>query len=486
MMQHCVSIIETGLDEAIEASRKAVGMGADLIEIRFDHFAQLPKDLSRFKEFQIPKIATLRSVAQGGLYKGNDEQKVKFLAKAYKAAFDFIDLEEDFPLLHRRDLDGTRIIVSSHVFDSSPRMMNVVDRLVANGSKGDTPKVVYKAETITDVAALVAAGKLYSLAERKFALIGMGPLGGITRVCANRYGASLTYVSLEPGKEAAPGQIDLATMKWLGDRAIVTGITGHPLDHTVSPAMHNAAFRALNVPGMYFKLPAAPVELEAVTGTMIELDMRGMNVTIPHKESIIPLLDRLDLQAIKVGAVNTIINNKGTLIGSNTDLYGVAKTFELANFDVKDKDVLVLGAGGASRAVCAYLSEAGANVKITNRTNTKAASLADKFDKVTAVEFDSLAKGKYAAMVNCTPVGMKGFPNDLPLPIEAIQKGMLVLDTIYNPAVTKLMEVAKEKGALPISGKDMLIYQALKAFELWTGKAPAYEVMEQAFREALP
>jgi shikimate dehydrogenase len=365
-------------------------------------------------------------------------------------------------------------------------MMNVVDRLVANGSKGDTPKVVYKAETITDVAALVAAGKLYSLAERKFALIGMGPLGGITRVCANRYGASLTYVSLEPGKEAAPGQIDLATMKWLGDRAIVTGITGHPLDHTVSPAMHNAAFRALNVPGMYFKLPAAPVELEAVTGTMIELDMRGMNVTIPHKESIIPLLDRLDLQAIKVGAVNTIINNKGTLIGSNTDLYGVAKTFELANFDVKDKDVLVLGAGGASRAVCAYLSEAGANVKITNRTNTKAASLADKFDKVTAVEFDSLAKGKYAAMVNCTPVGMKGFPNELPLPIEAIQKGMLVLDTIYNPAVTKLMEVAKEKGAMPISGKDMLIYQALKAFELWTGKAPAYEVMEQAFREALP
>jgi shikimate dehydrogenase/3-dehydroquinate dehydratase type I len=486
MMQHCVSIVEAGLDEAVEASRKAVSMGADLIEVRFDHFPQLPKDFAPFKEFQIPKIATLRSVAQGGRYKGSDEHKLKFLVKAYNGAFDFIDVEDDFPLLHHRDLDGIRIIVSSHVFDTSPRMMAVVDRLVANGSKGDTPKVVYKAETLTDVASLVAAGKLYSLAERKFALIGIGELGSITRVCANRFGASLTYVSLEPGKEAAPGQIDLATMKWLGTKAVVTGITGHPLEHTVSPAMHNAAFKALHLPGMYFKLPAAPVELESVTQMMLDLDMRGMNVTIPHKESVISLLDRLDLHAIKVGAVNTIINDKGTLIGSNTDLYGVAKTFELANFDPKDKEVLVVGAGGASRAVCAYLSGAGAKVRITNRTNTKAASLADKFDNVTAVGFDTLAKGRFEAVVNCTPVGMKGFPNELPLPIENIQKGMLVLDTIYNPPVTKLLEVAREKGAVPISGKDMLIYQALKAFELWTGKSPAYEVMEQAFREALP
>ena len=119
-MQHCVSIVETGLDKAIEASRKAVGMGADLIEMRFDHFAQLPKDFSRFKEFQIPKIATLRSVAQGGKYNGSDEHKLRFLVKAYNGAFDFIDVEDDFPLLHHKELDGIRIIVSSHVFDESP------------------------------------------------------------------------------------------------------------------------------------------------------------------------------------------------------------------------------------------------------------------------------------------------------------------------------------------------------------------------------
>jgi len=275
-------------------------------------------------------------------------------------------------------------------------------------------------------------------------------------------------------------------MKWLGNRAIITGITGHPLEHTVSPAMHNAAFKAMHIPGMYFKLPAAPVELDSLAELMVDLDMRGLNVTIPHKESVISLMDRIDMDGLKVGAINTVTNDKGTLIGSNTDLFGVTKTFELANFDVKDKDVLIIGAGGASRAVCAYLSQAGARVKITNRTNTKASSLADKFDNVTAVEFDTLAKGKYDAIVNCTPIGMKGFPDELPLPAEVIQKGMIVLDTIYNPQVTKLLEVAKEKGATPISGKDMLIYQALKAFELWTGKAPAYEVMEQAFRESLP
>jgi shikimate dehydrogenase/3-dehydroquinate dehydratase type I len=486
MMQLCVSIIETDLEEAIEASRKAVSMGADLIEVRFDHFTQLPKDFSPFKEFQIPKIATLRSVAQGGKYNGPDDQKMRFLAKAYKGAFDFIDVEDDFPLLRRRELDGMRMIVSSHLFDSSPRLMTVVERLVSNGSKGDTPKVVYKAESITDLASLVTAGKMFSLAERKFALIGMGPLGSITRVCANRFGASLTYVSLEPGKEAAPGQIDLATMKWLGGRAIITGITGHPLDHTVSPAMHNAAFRTLDIRGMYFKLPAAPVELESVARVMLELDMRGMNVTIPHKESIISLLDRLDRQAIQVGAVNTITNDKGTLIGSNTDIYGVAKTFELAKFDVKDKEALVVGAGGASRAVCAFLSEAGAKVKITNRTSTKAESLADKFDNVTAVRFDTIGKGRYDVLVNCTPLGMRGFPDELPVPIETIQDGMFVLDTIYNPEQTRLLGVAQEKGALPVSGKDMLIFQAMKAFEIWTGKVPAYEVMEQAFREALP
>ena len=187
---------------------------------------------------------------------------------------------------------------------------------------------------------------------------------------------------------------------------------------------------------------------------MLDLDMRGMNVTIPHKESIISLLDRLDLNAIKVGAVNTITNDKGTLIGSNTDLYGVAKTFELASFDVKDKEVLVIGAGGASRAVCAYLSEAGAKVKITNRTNTKAASLADKFDNVTAVEFDSLAKGSYAAVVNCTPVGMKGFPNDLPAAErERSRRECWCWTPIYNPEVTKLLEVAQEKGLRPFRAR---------------------------------
>ena len=172
--------------------------------------------------------------------------------------------------------------------------MTVVDRLVANGSKGDTPKVVFKTETLTDVASLVSAGKLFSLAERKFALIGMDP-GSITRVCANRFGASLTYVSLEPGKEAAPGQIDLATMKWLGNKAIITGITGHPLSipsrrPCTMPRSGRSAFR-----GCTFQTPGGTSGIGIGHGDDARPGHARISVTIPHKESIISLLDRLDM-----------------------------------------------------------------------------------------------------------------------------------------------------------------------------------------------
>jgi 3-dehydroquinate dehydratase/shikimate dehydrogenase len=487
MTRICVSIIEDRPEAALEAARTAVVKGADLIEFRFDMMKVLPPNIGIFNKLPVPKIATLRTVQQGGRYNGNEHDRLVFFQSAIRGGFEFIDLEHDSPLFSKREteLKGSMIICSYHDLIGTPSKNEIVDILVRCAAKGDVPKAAFKVGSMSALLDLIDAARLFSYTEKDFSLIGMGVLGELTRVCASEMGIGFTYASLERGKEAAPGQVDIQTMKRLSGERIVTGIVGDPLSHTLSPAMHNAAFSTLGIAGRYVVLPTKEEELETLLQVAVELRLRGFNVTIPHKESIMPFLDRLDPSAGRIGAVNTVLIEDGHFIGHNTDVYGATMALRSAGVEGKGLKALVIGAGGASRAVVGALSDIGTKTFICNRTKEKAESLTKSFKNTRSIDVADAQKEEFDVVVNCTPLGMVGFPDELPIGTEVFRSGQIVMDTIYNPPKTRFLAEAERKGAVIINGEGMLVHQGLKAFEIFTTKQASYEVMLNALRGVL-
>lgn len=487
MTRICVSIIEDRPEVALEAAKTAVTKGADMVEFRFDVMRVLPSDVSFFRRIPIPKIATLRTARQGGGYTGSEQDRLVFFQSAMRAGFEFVDLEHDSPLLSRRESDfkGAKIICSYHDLQGTPSPNVVVDILVRCAAKGDVPKAAFMVGSMTALLDLIDAARLFSITGKEFALIGMGELGELTRICASELGVGLTYASLERGKEAAPGQVDFQTMKKLSGERIVTGIVGYPISHTLSPAMHNAAFATLGIPGRYVVLPTMEHELETLFQVAVELDLRGFNVTIPHKISIMPFLDRLDASAERIGAVNTVLIEDGQFIGYNTDIYGATMALRSVGVEGKGTKALVIGAGGASRAVVSALSDLGAKTFVCNRTKERAEALARSFKNVLSIEVTNAQNEDFDVVINCTPLGMKGFPDELPIGSEVLRSGQVVMDTIYNPPKTRFLAEAERKGGTIVNGEAMLVHQGLKAFEIFTSKPASYEVMLNALRGVL-
>ncbi|HUL39676.1 MAG TPA: shikimate dehydrogenase, partial [Methanomassiliicoccales archaeon] len=201
------------------------------------------------------------------------------------------------------------------------------------------------------------------------------------------------------------------------------------------------------------------------------------------KEAVTPLLDRLAPSADLVGAVNTVVIDEGEFVGHNTDVHGVEMTFESNHVDPKGKKALLLGAGGAARACCAYLSSAGARTSVYNRTRARAEQLCRSFRHCQAIDFDTLSSD-YEIIINSTPLGMEGFPQELPAPSSVLRPGQFVMDLVYTPSATPFLEAAKQAGASTANGELMLVHQAMRAFELWTGKAPSFESMVSALKGA--
>ena len=415
MMHVCVSVAEATLGEVVKAIQSAQQMGADLAEVRFDRMERLPEDLSPLKNIDIPKIATLRSKTHGGEWDGGVEAKVRFLRRAIRAGFELIDIEDDSPLMQtrNRELRGADHIISHHDLITTPSTSKIIELMLHGSAVGGLPKGAFTVNTVTDLHNLVTAGKLLAMTNRRFILLGMGELGEVTRLRHQRMGSYLTYASLNPGKETAPGQLDVATMKSM-EKGIIVGIAGNPLDHSYSPAMHQSAFAHLGIAGRYLRFPTAENEVEMLMENMRDLEINGMNVTIPHKESIMEYLDKVDDAAQKVGAVNVVVNREGRLIGRNTDVSGLAQAFQAAGADVEGKRSLIIGAGGAARACAAFLQGAGAALTITNRTHARAEKMARDFSGH-AVKLEEAKSGEFEVIVNCTPIGMEGFPSELPI-----------------------------------------------------------------------
>ncbi|SHF03053.1 shikimate dehydrogenase [Desulfofundulus australicus DSM 11792] len=272
-------------------------------------------------------------------------------------------------------------------------------------------------------------------------------------------------------------------------RTRVCGLLGYPVEHSFSPAMHNAAFRHLGLDFVYLAFPVHPERLEEAVAGVRALHLAGVNVTVPHKEKVIPYLDELTDGARLAGAVNTIVHREGHLVGHNTDGAGFVRFLTAdAGFNPAGKRVLVLGAGGAARAVAVHLALAGVEqVLVANRTPSRAAELAALIHDQTparacAVPWPAdVLPGEVDLIVQTTPLGMHPRVDACPdFPFHRLRPEQVVVDLVYNPPRTLFMERAARSGARVYNGLGMLLYQGVLAFELWTGERAPVEVMRRA------
>ena len=270
----------------------------------------------------------------------------------------------------------------------------------------------------------------------------------------------------------------------------ICALIGDPVEHTMSPAMHNAAFKKLGLDYVYVAFCVKPEQLSKAVDGLRALNVRGFNVTIPHKVAVIPMLDSLDPLAEKIGAVNTVVNDSGRLKGYNTDAEGFLGSLTKKGIEPQNKDIIILGAGGASRAISYILAQKGARLTILNRKLELdwAKDIARLIQKdlgteVTAGELTpralAAALEKADILVNATSVGMSPNNDKSPIPARLLKRRLVVFDIVYNPIVTKLLREAKAAGAKVIGGVDMLAAQGALAFEKWTGQPAPVELMRR-------
>jgi len=274
----------------------------------------------------------------------------------------------------------------------------------------------------------------------------------------------------------------------------VYGVIGDPIEHSLSPKMHNAAFKKLGLNCVYLPFRVTPRNLKSAMTGIRALNIRGFNVTTPHKTAVIKFLDELDEAAQEIGAVNTVLNDEGRLIGYNTDGLGAARALEEQHQDPSNKRIILIGAGGAARAIAFTLARRARSILILNRTKHRAVKLAKDIEgrigkKIIARSLarNSLLEALQGAdiLVNATSVGMYPKTERTVATRKILHSGMVVFDIVYNPVKTLLLREAEAAGAKTIIGVGMLVHQGAEAFKIWTNHSPPVRVMRRALLEEL-
>jgi 3-dehydroquinate dehydratase / shikimate dehydrogenase len=493
----CAVITEPTVAEA-RAAIKCAAEVADLIELRLDYLRDFdfnkPDELSALLDDKpLPMIVTCRAVDEGGQQEIAEAMRLRLLAEALRLGADYCDIEAaHFDERAAAQLDASRLIVSYHNFSETPAdLPNVYERLTRLPAA--IHKVAVRANDIHDSLAVFALLDRAADEGRPLIAIAMQEAGMLTRILGPSRGSFLTYGSLGRGHESAPGQVtcaelrDLYRIHRLTPEMQITGVVGHPVGHSASPLMHNRAFRELGLDFVYLPFEVNDVVeffKRFVRPATREIDwrLRGFSVTIPHKTAVIPLLDELDETAQRIGAVNTVVVEGERLIGYNTDAHGAMAPLD-AVIDLREARCAVLGAGGAARAVISGLHECGARVTIFARDPAKADALAHEFN-VAVDSIEAIAASDADIIINTTPVGMLNHDEGTSVIPGGVWAGRKVAyDLIYNPRETRFLADARRHGCVTINGVEMLVAQAARQFELWTGHQSPVEVMRAALEE---
>ena len=456
---------------------------ADLVEVRLD-LVDHPDALGAIEGRRRPVVVTCRAQWEGGGFQGSEEERERILSEAQNAGAEFIDVEAgaEFVATITRRRRGRGIVLSLHAFGEPPS--DLLERARAMRSTGaEIVKIAIDAARVSDMLPLVRVADEPDFSDPDgidgHVLLAMGQPGVPTRVLASRLRNRWTYA----GDAVAPGQIPAARL--LGEfgfrrihaDATLYGVVGRPIAHSLSPVMHNAGFSALGINAVYVPLEASDVD-DFVTFAR-EMHMAGASITAPFKVAMLSRVDETDEMARRVGAVNTLIVREGRWIGANTDVEGFLTPL-IGRMALKGTRASILGAGGAARAVAVALGSQGAAVTVCARQPAAA-------KEVAALAGGTVGTwppkpGSWDVLVNATSSGSGGATDD---PMDGVRlDGEIVFDLVYAPARTPLLERAAREGCMTIGGLEMLVAQAERQFELWTGCRPPAGLFKSAASSA--
>ncbi len=479
--------------EAERQARAALRRGADLVELRVDalHRPNVGDLRKLAAALGTHAIATLRSPAQGGGPAADGNARHSLLQEMCRLGFRYVDVEMETDTQHieayaKAASRHHQDLIVSHHFDAGVDISDAAEALEACMGLGDVGKVALPALDVDHAIQIVELARNQGLQSKRFVLIGMGAAGMLTRALAEDVKQEIHYAA--GSHVTAAGQLHLETaLRLHGKEPFVLGLVGHPLSHSISPAIHEAALQAHRLSGVYLPFDVEAPTLETLLRTPERLKLRGLNVTIPHKEAAADLMDELDGDAEALHAVNTVVLEHGWGKGHNTDVYGFRVSLRSLGLRLGERRALVVGAGGAAKAVVHVLLREGARVAVTNRTTKRAEALADAFDDTVDVvaSGDLSREGPWDLLVNATPVGTVGLEAALPVPESVVRRASFVYDLVYNPPETPLLRTAKRFQIRGTSGLEMLLHQAAKAFELWTGISAPVDAMRAAAKEVL-
>jgi 3-dehydroquinate dehydratase/shikimate dehydrogenase len=448
---------------------------ADLVELRLDSVRD-PDVAAALAGRRRPAIVTCRPAWEGGDFHGSEEERHELLEQALALGAEYVDLEWNarFDRLIAAT-EGRRIILSSHDFERVPSDLAARARAM-RATGAEVIKLAAKANRLADTLSLMRLGQDIGR-EGSVVVIAMGECGIASRVLASRFGSQWSYAGpvASAGQLSASMLLDEFRFRSLRPDTAVYGLVGSPIGHSVSPAMHNAAFQAGGVNAVYLPFPAADVDDFLVFARA--LGLKGASVTIPFKVLLFDRVDEVFAVARRIGAINTIRVEGERWVGGNTDASAFLRPLEERGVNLQRLRVAVLGAGGAARAVVVALAPSGAVVSVHARDRARAREVA----LIGGAQVGAWPPepGSWDLLVNCTPIGMYPHVGETPTAGTALTGG-LVYDLVYNPTTTQLLRDAEVAGCRTIGGLDMLVAQAQEQFSWWTGAQAVRGVMRAA------
>lgn len=488
----CVSIGRGRHKHMIAEHKHLVEQGAKLVELRMDHINGEINLKRVLPERPGPVVLTIRRPADGGKFNGNEDERRILLRSAIVSGVEYVDLEEDAAAAIPR-YGKTKRIISLHDFRKTPDNLEEIHTRLA-ALDADIVKIATLAHHPQDCLRM-----LRLVRDSKIPTIGlcMGDIGTPTRILAGKFGSPFSYATFSSERTLAPGQlsfrdmVDIYRYEQINADTSVYGVIGDPIGHSLSPLIHNAAFKALGLNAVYipFRIPREDV-VEFLT-TAEELGIHGLSVTIPHKHAVLPRLTWADDAVRGIGAANTIVFSGSDARGFNTDYQASMASLAHAlgvppdgTFSLQGKKALVLGAGGAAKAIAFGLKEHHAQVVLASRTHERTKRLAEQL-QCEAIDWDSRYDVDPQLLLNCTPVGMHPNVDSTPFERDHLSANMVVFDAVYNPENTLLIKDARSRGCKVVTGAEMFIRQAAMQFQHFTGQTGPADLMREVLKRAI-
>ncbi|HPU05939.1 MAG TPA: shikimate dehydrogenase [Thermogutta sp.] len=487
----CVTIARGRHRHVIAEHRHLAEHGAKLVEIRLDYING-PVNVKRLlAERPCPVIMTCRRERDGGRFNGAEQQRQLILRTAIAEGVDYIDLEEDIAAEIPR-FGQTKRIISYHNFRETPADLQALHERMSQLDP-DIIKIATLANHPQDnlrMFRLVAQSRIPTVG------ICMGDMGIPSRILAGKFGSPFTYAAFHSDRAIAPGQLSFEEMTQvyryedIRHDTEVFAVIADPVGHSLSPIIHNAAFQKFGMNKVYIPIRVPREDLYEFIDQAPQWGIKGLSVTIPHKEAILAKLTKADSIVRGIGAANTVIFEGKERLGFNTDCRAAIEAIEVAlgtpvggRSPIHGKQALVLGAGGAGKAVAFGLIRAGATVTLTDGDAEKARLLAEKLD-CAYVPWDDRHSVACDILANCTPVGMHPNVDESPFDAKYLRSHMLVFDAVYNPENTLLIKDARARNCKVVTGVEMFVRQACMQFKLFTGRDGPADLMREVLKRA--